>query len=225
MGKSAEDLIKKFDIDFKKLEEEQRKLAKLISEKGPVSLKSVQVIGGIDVTTIGREIAASIVTVNPELEVQEEKFSSRKAQFPYIPGFLAFRELPAMLEVYRKLETKPDVIFIGGHGVLHPRGCGLASHFGIATQSATIGVAKDLLVGEKKGDKVYLAGKIKGALVETKKDSTPLIVSVGHNISLKNAIEITKKFSREPHKFPEPITLAHKFLNGVKHELMKNARK
>ena len=127
----------------------------------------------------------------------------------------------SLTDVYKKLETKPDVVFVSGHGILHPRGCGVASHFGVATNCATIGIAKDLLVGEVKGDKVYVGGKLKGMFVETKKASKPIIVSIGHNISLKTAVELTKKFSREPHKYPEPLTLAHKFANKIKSELRK----
>ena len=121
-------------------------------------------------------------------------------------------------------DTKPDVVFVSGHGVLHPRYCGLASHFGLATDSITIGVAKDLLVGEVKKDKVYLNGKVKGMLVETKKASKPIVVSVGHNISLATAVELTKKFSREPHKFPEPLTQAHKYANSIKNELRRKVK-
>ena len=225
MSKSKEEIAKRFNIDLKKLEEEQKKLAKLVVVKDSLDIEGVRCIAGIDVTTIGREVVASIATVNPEFEVIEEKFASRRASFPYVPGFLAFRELQVMIDVYKKLDMKPDVTFVIGHGILHPRGCGIASHFGIAIQGATIGVAKELLIGEGRGDKVYIGKKVMGALVETKKDSKPLIVSVGHNISLKSAIELVKKFSREPHKFPEPITLAHKFLNGVKGEFEKGTRK
>lgn len=225
MSKSKEEIANKFNLDLKKLEEEQKKLAKLIVEKDSREFKEVQCIGGIDVTTIGREVAASIVTINPELEVIEEKFSSRRASFPYISGFLAFRELQVMIDAYKKLDMKPDVTFVIGHGVLHPRGCGLASHFGIAVQGATIGVAKELLVGEVRGDKIYIGKKVRGALVETKKDSKPLIVSVGYNISLKSAVELVRKFSQEPHKFPEPVTQAHKFLSKVKGEFERGAEK
>lgn len=222
MGKDkAEELIKNLNIDIKKLQEEQKKLAKLVIEKDKSDFKQLHYIAGVDTTSVGKEIIGSAVTLNAELEVIEEKSSMKRARFPHISGFLAYRKLPALIDAYKKLETKPDVVFVGGHGVLHPQGCGLASHFGLATDSATIGVAKELLVGEIKGDKVYLKGKIKGMLVETKKGSKPIIVSVGHNISLKTAVELTKKFSREPHKFPEPLTLAHKFANRIKSELGK----
>lgn len=219
--RNTEELIKKFRIDAKSLEEEQKKIAKLIIEKDVMDFSQVQFIGGVDAITTGKELIGSITTINPDFEIIEQRFSTNRAAFPYIPGFLAFREMHSLTDVYKKLETKPDVVFVGGHGILHPRGCGLASHFGVATNCATIGIAKDLLVGEVKGDKVYVGGKLKGMFVETKKASKPIVVSVGHNISLKAAVELTKKFSREPHKYPEPLTLAHKFANKIKSELRK----
>ena len=219
--RNTDALIKKFRIDAKSLEEEQKKIAKLIIEKDVMDFSQVQFIGGVDAITTGKELIGSITTINPDFEIIEQRFSTNRAAFPYIPGFLAFREMHSLTDVYKKLETKPDVVFVGGHVILHPRGCGLASHFGVATNCATIGIAKDLLVGEVKGDKVYVGGKLKGMFVETKKASKPIIVSVGHKISLKTAVELTKKFSREPHKYPEPLTLAHKFANKIKSELRK----
>ncbi len=221
MGKTEEEIVKRFNIDIKKLEDEQKKLAKLVSEKDMMNFEDAQFIAGIDAITAGKDIIASAVTITPDLEIVEQKFTIKRAAFPYLPGFLAYRELPALISTYRKLETKPDVIFVSGHGLSHPRSCGLASHFGIAIESATIGIAKSLLVGEQKGDKVYINGKEKGRLVETKKGSKPIVVSVGHGMSLKTAVKLTEKFSREPHKFPEPLTLAHKYANKIKSELGK----
>ncbi|OYT41386.1 endonuclease V [Candidatus Pacearchaeota archaeon ex4484_26] len=219
-----EELIKRFNINIKALEQEQEKLAKLVIEKDKINFENLHFIGGVDATTAAKEIIGSAAIINPDFEVIEQKYSTKKASFPYLSGFLAYRELPALISAYKKLETKPDVVFVSGHGVLHPRYCGLASHFGLATDSITIGVAKDLLVGEVKKDKVYLNGKVKGMLVETKKASKPIVVSVGHNISLATAVELTKKFSREPHKFPEPLTQAHKYANSIKNELRRKVK-
>lgn len=220
MGK-PEKLLEKFKIDTKKFGEEQKKLAKLIIEKDKISIENLHFISGIDATTIGKEIIGSVVTIAPDFEIIEQKFVVKRASFPYISGFLAYRELPALIAAYKKLETKPDVVFVSGHGVLHPRNFGIASHFGLAVDCVTIGIAKDIMVGEKKGEKIYLNGKIKGMLVETKKDSKPIVVSVGHNISLETAVKLTKKFVKEPHKFPEPLTEAHKYANKLKGELRR----
>lgn len=213
------DKAKKPKFDTKHLEDEQTKLSKLVIEKDTMDFDEVQFIGGIDVTTEKREIIGGIVILNQNLEVLEQTFSKKNARFPYLPGFLAYRELPVLIDSYKKLNTKPDVLFVSGHGVSHPRNCGLASHLGIAIDCATIGITKDLIVGEKKGDKVYIGGKVKAVFVDTKKNSKPIVVSVGHKISLKTAVKLTKRFIREPHKYPEPLAIAHKYTNGIRKEL------
>lgn len=219
--KKIEELIKKFNIDVKKLEEEQEKLSKLVVEKDKIDFSEIHHIAGTHCTTVGKEIVGSVAVMTTDFEIVDEKFSIRKATFPYIPGFLAFRELKVLLDTYKKLEVKPDVLFVNGHGVLHPRRCGIASHLGIAIDMPTIGVAKDVLAGEIKGNEIYLNNELKGILVKTREGSKPVVVSVGHNISLKTAVELTKKFSVEPHKFPEPLTQARKFANKIKNELAR----
>ncbi|MEK6852897.1 MAG: endonuclease V, partial [Nanoarchaeota archaeon] len=163
MKKGADDLIKKFNIDTEKLESEQKKLAKLIVSKDERDFSILQFIAGCDVITISNKVIGSIVVCTPDLEVVEQKFSIQRATFPYIPGFLTYRELPVLKDCFEKIENVPDVIFIDGNGTLHPQGCGLASHFGLSVSIPTIGVAKELLCGTAKNGKVYVDGKVRGA--------------------------------------------------------------
>ncbi len=215
------ELIKKFKIDVKRFEDEQKKLAKLVIEKDYMDFSEVRLVAGCDTSTIGKEVIGSIVVLSEDFEVIEEKFSLKRATFPYIPSFLAYRELPVLIDAFHKLENKPDVFFINGHGTLHPRGCGLASHFGIAVDAATIGIAKELLVGEVKDSKIFLNGKQKGYALITKEGSKPIYISVGNKVKLSSAVELTKKFIKQPHKLPEPLTLAHKYANKIKEELVR----
>ncbi|MFN3265201.1 MAG: endonuclease V, partial [Aquificaceae bacterium] len=147
---------------------------------------------------------ASLVIVRlPDLRLVYQKTIEGIVDFPYIPTFLAFRELPLMLKLYQEAQIKPHVFFIDGQGVAHPRGCGIASHFGVETNSPTVGVAKRKLfgyykdLGEKRGSSSYLTykGNIVGAVVRTKDKVEPVYVSVGHLISLKTSIELVLKTS------------------------------
>jgi len=147
--------------------------------------------------------------------------------FPYIPTFLAFREMPLLLKLYETAKVKPDVFFIDGQGLAHPRGCGIASHFGVETGEVSVGVAKSKLFGYAKepppqrGSYTYLKykGRIIGAVVRTKDNTTPIYVSVGHRISLKTAIDLVLKTSK--YRVPEPTRLAHNLLQVVRRKALR----
>ncbi len=146
--------------------------------------------------------------------------------FPYIPTFLAFREMPLLIKLYEKAKVKPDVFFIDGQGIAHPRGCGIASHFGVETGMVSVGVAKTRLFGyydepgERRGEFSYLKyrGKILGAVVRTRDRTAPVFVSVGHRISLRTAVNLVLKTSK--YRIPEPTRLAHNLLQRVRRERM-----
>jgi len=122
--------------------------------------------------------------------------------FPYIPTFLAFREMPLLLKLYEKAKVKPDIFFIDGQGIAHPRRCGIASHFGVETGEISVGVAKTKLFGyyrepaEERGSFTYL--------------------KQGHRISLKTAIDLVLRTSR--YRVPEPTRLAHNLLQRIRRE-------
>lgn len=208
-------------IDLEALKEEQRKLAKFVILKDEFDFKLATRFAGMHVELIGKELLASIVVVDDKFEIIEEKYVTRPVRFPYIPGYRAYRELPAMLAAYDKLEEEPDVIFIEAVGIAHPRSLGLASHFGISVNKPVIGITKSTIEGEQKGDEILMNGKAVAASVVTKKGSRPIYVSPGNMISLKTAIEMTKRCIKEPHKLPEPIVQARKSAAKVREELQK----
>ena len=137
-----------------------------------------------------------------------------KVKFPYIPTFLAFRELEPMLKAIKGLEA--DVYMIGAQGVAHPRRAGLASHLGVILDRPTLGVAKNRLCGEaemppdERGAYTLLKdnGETIGAVVRTRTGVEPVYVSVGHKISLEVSIRITLETARN-YRLPEPIRAAH----------------
>ncbi|MEM2018011.1 MAG: endonuclease V [Candidatus Pacearchaeota archaeon] len=206
-------------INVSALKKEQEKLAKQVSEKDAFDFKNATHFGAIITETMGKEILAVAVIINENFETIEKKFSIQKARFPYIPGYRAFRELPVMLDVYEKLQEQADVFFILGHGIAHPRGLGIASHFGVMINKPTIGIAKNLIIGEEQNNKIFHGKKIVAEKLQTKEGAKPIYVSVGNMISLDSAVELVKRLTRKPHKLPEPIVKARKFAKEIKKEL------
>ena len=94
---------------------------------------------------------------------------------------------------------------------MHPRRCGLASHLGVLFDIPSIGISKEMLWGEQKGNHIVIGKEKVGMLVKTRDHANPIIVSCGHRVSLGTAADLVKKTIREPHKMPEPLHLAHKF--------------
>ena len=210
-------------LDLEKLKKEQLKLAKqlILKDKLP---KEINFIAGCDNSYFENKVVSGIAVIDSKLEVVEEKFFLDRVHFPYVPEFLAYRELPSMIQCYNKLETPIDLIFVDGNGILHPRGCGIASHFGLAINKPTIGIAKNLLLGEVKEGKVYVNGKIKGVELVTKEGSRPLYVSPDHMISLDTAVKIVRDCLKPPHKLPEPLDVAHRYAETVKQEFIKKSK-
>jgi deoxyribonuclease V len=214
---SPDEIAGRYGIDLKKLEKEQEKLAKSLEIKDSINFSQVTRIGGISNVFFKNKIISTIVVLNQDFEIIEQKYFSEKARFPYIPGFRAYRELPAMVSCFEELEEKPEIIFISGHGISHKR-LGLASHFSLACNVPTIGIADSLVIGEVEDDEVTYNRKIVGRVLKLKEGSKPLYVSPGNLITLKSAVELVKKFTREPHKLPEPLRLAHKYARDVMKE-------
>ena len=215
-----EEEAKEKGIDLEKLREEQRKLAKTLEIKDVFDFSNCQRYAAIVVESLkNRELIASIAILDEDMKLIEDKYITKMPKFPYIPGFRAYRELPIMQAVYEKIEEQPDVIFILGQGISHPQSLGIASHLSLVINKPVIGITQSLLIGEEKEDEVYLGKKLVAKKLKTKTEARPIYVSPGNLISLKTAIEITKKCLREPHKLPEPIVEARKTISRVKKEL------
>ncbi|MFH1248677.1 MAG: endonuclease V [archaeon] len=220
---SQESIAKKYGIDIAKLITEQNKLAKLVSLKDCMDFSITERIAGCSNAFEGNKIISAMIICNRNFEVIEQNYHIEKINFPYISGFRAYREIPSMVECFRKLEETPDVTFIEGQGIAHPRKIGIASHFGIAIEGATIGITQNILEGEIKEEKIMIEGKQVGNSLVSKKGSRPIYISPGNMISLKTSLEITKKFLKEPHKLPEPIVLARKYADKLREEYKSTA--
>ncbi|MCC6610814.1 MAG: deoxyribonuclease V [Burkholderiales bacterium] len=161
--------------------------------------------------------AAVAVLAFPGLELVEHATARRKTRFPYVPGLLSFREIPAVLEALAQLRIRPDLALCDGQGIAHPRRCGLASHIGLAAGLPSIGVAKTRLIGEhraprdRRGAWVPLldAGETIGAVLRTRAGVKPLYVSIGHRVSLPSAIAYVMACCTR-YRLPETTRWAHR---------------
>ncbi|MBI4738787.1 endonuclease V [Candidatus Woesearchaeota archaeon] len=198
------------------LKKEQIRLAKKVITKDEFS--EIKRIAGCDQAFIGNQVISAVVVLSfPALEIIEKKYGVADAPIPYVPGFRGYREAPAVVEAFRKLKEKPDVLLCDAHGILHERRIGMASHLGILLDVPTIGVSTNLLVGEVRDEKIYVENELRGMLLKTKEYAKPIYVSSGHRVSLKSAVEIVQK-CLIGHKLPEPIHQAHKFVNRLQEQ-------
>jgi len=215
------EVARRYNIDLKKLEQEQLKLAKELKIKDKIDFSLAERIGGIESIFVRNRIISAIIVLSGDFEILEQEYFEDKVKFPYIPGFRAYRELPNMISVFNKLNENADVFFIRGHGIIHPRGLGIASHFSLASGVPSIGVADELIIGEVEGEDILLNGRLVGKIVKTKEGANPLYVSPGNMISVDSSALLTKKFTREPHKIPEPLRIAKRYAKEIMKELFK----
>jgi len=175
-------------------------------------------VGGADAAYDGadkRVYGALAVFTYPDLNLVEEAAGDGPCPFPYIPGLLSFREAPIILEIWKKLFLRPEVLLVDGQGIAHPRGLGLAAHLGLLLDIPTIGVAKTRLVGEgeEPGSKTGAAaplswqGHMVGWILRTRAGIKPLYVSPGHLVSLADCREIVMGCARG-YRLPEPLRRA-----------------
>ncbi len=198
----------------------QRKLAhKVVVEN---CLGEVHTVAGVDVGLKGGQARAAVVVLKyPSLQPIDQATANLPVEMPYIPGLLAFREGPAILEALRRLSTAPDCLIFDGQGLAHPRRLGIASHIGVLLDRPSIGCAKSRLCGisaepaEEAGSYAFLydGEEIIGAVVRTRTRVSPVYVSIGHRVDLETAIELVLNCCRG-RRLPETSRLAHRVAAG-----------
>lgn len=180
----------------------------------------VRFVAGVDVSYIDdRRLAqAAVARLDfPLLKLQEFATARRPLTFPYVPGLLSFREIPAIMDALARLEIGPDLLLCDGQGQAHPRRFGLACHLGLLADLPTIGVAKTRLVGEHepvpegRGSwrPLWYEGELVGAVLRTRSGVKPVYVSVGHRISLTTAVEYVLACAPK-YRLPETTRWAHR---------------
>ena len=137
--------------------------------------------------------------------------------FPYVPGYLSFREAPAYLAALAELSQTPDLLLVDGQGIAHPRGLGIASHLGVHLNVPSLGVAKSLLYGKMQSDLANEAGsaaplvakgKQIGWVYRSRTGVNPLYLSPGHRVELEAGLEFVRALPGKT-KLPEPLRQAH----------------
>jgi deoxyribonuclease V len=200
----------------------QMELAPRVVQEGTVI--APRFIAGMDISVnrwAKTGTAAAVVLGYPGLDIIEVVTVTGRLDFPYVPGLLTFREAPLVLAACGKLKVTPDIFMVDGQGFAHPRRIGLASHLGLCLDAPTIGCAKSRLCGEydepalEQGSSSELKdnGEVIGAVLRTRSGVKPLFVSIGHMISLAEAVRWTLACCRG-YRVPEPTRLAHQAAGG-----------
>jgi deoxyribonuclease V len=213
-----------WNLTYKEAIELQKKLRGLITIEN--LSPDIDIIAGADVAYDNDNnscIAACVIYSIKERKVIEEAYARQRINFPYIPGLLSFREVPVILEAFKRIRTDYDAALLDGQGFAHPRRFGLASHTGLWLGKPTIGCAKTKLIGtysmpaNNKGSFTFLYdnNEVIGAVVRTKKDVKPVFISIGTKVNLADAISTVMKCTTK-YRIPEPIRYAHNLVNKLK---------
>ncbi|MDE7193662.1 MAG: endonuclease V [Oscillospiraceae bacterium] len=230
------------DCDFSGLTERdciqiQRELSPRIVQQNAIAPEDIRTVAGVDIAywnENGAEHAVCcIVVIDKGRAVIEKQYSAGRVDFPYIPGCLAFRELPPVIETARKLEHKPDIFIFDGNGILHPRGMGLAAHASFYLEAPTMGIAKHYFKVEgaeftmpppEKGSfsDIIKNGRVLGRAVRTRGGVKPVYVSVGNHMDIETAARLALELTDEESHIPAPTRYADLETHIMRNKMMKN---
>jgi deoxyribonuclease V len=208
--------------EAKRIQEELRE--RLVPEPPPGF--APRLAGGADMSFerfATRGYAGIVVLELETMDTVAEAAAEAELRFPYVPGYLSFRELPPIAAAWERLERRPDVLVFDGQGTAHPRRFGVACHGGLLLDVPSIGCAKSILVGthgplgEERGSTAPLVhrGETVGMAVRTRAGVKPVYVSPGHLMDLPTAVEIVLRLSP---RFREPETTrrSHRLVNDLR---------
>ncbi|MEM9965348.1 MAG: deoxyribonuclease V [Asticcacaulis sp.] len=196
------------------IQQSLRQQVKIVTDDVPLRL-----IAGIDVSyditnnlTRAVVVVLDAVTLTPVVPPVATQIDT---QFPYVPGLLSFREIPAILKALSYVEVRPDILMVDGHGIAHPRRLGIAAHLGVLMDMPSMGVAKKRLTGKyeepapEKGSMSPLTHReeLIGMVLRSKDRIKPLFVSPGHRLSLVQSVAVVQTCLTK-YKLPEPTRLA-----------------
>ncbi len=196
----------------------QKELGQKVQIKN--NFKTLKIIAGVDCSYDIKNNLSHAYVVLMELD-NLKPITSTKAElpttFPYIPGFLSFREIPVILEALKLLPQKPNLFMVDGQGIAHPRRMGIAAHLGVLLDMPSIGVAKSRLTGVykepgfQKGNQTPLMDKNEqiGTVLRSKDNVKPLFISPGHKVDNETAVKIVERCLTR-YKLPEPTRIADK---------------
>ena len=184
---------------------------------------NIETIAGADISLnlYSTTIYAGIVVLSfPALLPIAYSLVQAETRFPYVPGYLAFREVPALVKVWEQLQIKPSVLVVDGHGIAHPRRMGIAAHFGTLTGQTSMGCAKNILFGKYEAPAIEFGSHSPifdkqeqiGFAFRSKAKTAPVYISPGHGMGMQNSLDIIKQCTGK-YRIPEPTRLAHELVN------------
>ena len=205
-----------WNLSVKQARELQKKLAQKIQIR--TMPRQIKTVAGCDVAYNKESeqlIAGMVILRFPDLTIIDEITVSEPITFPYIPGYLSFREAPAILNLIKSYHRSIDLFLFDGHGIAHPRGLGIAAHIGVLINKPSIGCAKKRLIGtfevpgEQKGSQteLYYEGRVVGRVVRTKDRVKPIFISIGHAVNLGESVDFVLNCCLK-YRLPEPTRLA-----------------
>jgi deoxyribonuclease V len=213
-----------WDVTIAEATEIQRRLAAQVDVRP--ALKHCNLIAGADISynRFSPTMYAAVVVLRmDDMSIVEVRGAVSETTFPYQPGYLSFREAPALLAAFARVESDVDAIMLDGQGIAHPRRLGLASHVGLWLQKPSLGCAKSRLIG-KFGDLSRQAGSTAplmhgdeqlGMVVRTKNGVQPVYVSPGHLIDIASSVDLVLRCHRG-YRIPEPTRQAHLHVNALR---------
>jgi deoxyribonuclease V len=216
--------LHKFDLSPAEAQGLQGELASKVVAGPALDPEGVRYVAGADVSTEGDRAYATVAVLDlPGLSVVEVRGFEAPLEFPYVPGLLAFREIPSVVGALRQVETAVDAVILDAQGLAHPRRMGLASHIGLFLDVPTVGCAKSVLVGKfeepgvEKGSVSDLVhrGEVVGRVVRTRTGVSPVYVSVGNRLDLGSAVELVLACCTK-YRLPEPTRQAHNAANRLR---------
>ena len=214
----------RWDLDPSEARALQAELAGEVDTSRPLGPVGTVAAADVSYNKFDPTLYAAVVVVDARtLEVVDRAGATAGAAFPYVPGLLSFREAPAVLEAFRKVSVRPDVVLCDGQGYAHPRRLGLACHLGLWLGVPTVGCAKSRLCGTfdepgpDRGDRSPLVdgGETVGTVLRTRSRVSPLYVSAGHLCDLESAVRVVLAASTR-YRLPVPARLAHEYVNELR---------
>ncbi|KWT91879.1 deoxyribonuclease V [Candidatus Magnetominusculus xianensis] len=191
--------------------------------------RPIKLVAGADASCYGNNIIGSACLFTypslDKLDKIDESIVIQETDFPYIPGFLSFREAPALIGAIKGLRHMPDAIIVDGQGIAHPRRIGLASHIGVLLDTVTLGAAKSRLIGTyeepgmEKGSRspLFDSAECIGVVLRSRTGVRPLFVSPGHLIDIDGAVDMVLScLSR--YRLPEPVRCAHNAASAARQQ-------
>lgn len=218
----------------------QNELSEELVQSCPLAFDEIRTVAGVDLAYWSKSVeyaVCCIVIIDVESRrITEKRWSAGRVDFPYVPGCLAFRELPLVVETAAKLAQKPDVYLFDGNGVLHPRRMGLAAHASFYLNAPTVGIAKHYFrvdgaeLTEPDSEKGSVSdivlsqgnGELLGRVVRTQSGVKPVYVSVGNRMDIDTAVRLALTLTDNESRVPIPTRYADIETHIMRKELQNN---